>query len=56
MQKITPFLWSDHQAEEAANYYVSVFRSNGGGSPVRAFSVKWLRFPSDVIRVRPEGY
>jgi predicted 3-demethylubiquinone-9 3-methyltransferase (glyoxalase superfamily) len=23
--KITPFLWFDHQAEEAANFYVSVF-------------------------------
>lgn len=26
MQKITPFLWFDHQAEEAANYYVSIFK------------------------------
>ncbi|GHF65016.1 VOC family protein [Streptomyces mashuensis] len=25
MQKITPFLWFDHQAEEAAQYYMSVF-------------------------------
>jgi predicted 3-demethylubiquinone-9 3-methyltransferase (glyoxalase superfamily) len=25
MQKITPFLWFDTQAEEAANYYVSIF-------------------------------
>jgi predicted 3-demethylubiquinone-9 3-methyltransferase (glyoxalase superfamily) len=25
MQKITPFLWFDTQAEEAANFYVSVF-------------------------------
>jgi predicted 3-demethylubiquinone-9 3-methyltransferase (glyoxalase superfamily) len=25
MQKITTFLWFDHQAEEAANFYVSVF-------------------------------
>ena len=25
MQKITPFLWFDHQAEEAANFYISVF-------------------------------
>jgi predicted 3-demethylubiquinone-9 3-methyltransferase (glyoxalase superfamily) len=24
-QKITPFLWFDHQAEQAANYYVSIF-------------------------------
>jgi len=25
--KITPFLWFDHQAEEAANFYVSIFRN-----------------------------
>jgi len=25
MQKITPFLWFDGQAEEAANFYVSLF-------------------------------
>jgi predicted 3-demethylubiquinone-9 3-methyltransferase (glyoxalase superfamily) len=25
MQKISPFLWFDDQAEEAANYYVSLF-------------------------------
>jgi predicted 3-demethylubiquinone-9 3-methyltransferase (glyoxalase superfamily) len=25
MQKITPFLWFDNQAEEAMNFYVSLF-------------------------------
>lgn len=25
MQKITPYLWFDNQAEEAANHYVSIF-------------------------------
>src|SRR5438128_121005 len=25
IQKITPFLWFDHQAEEAAGFYVSIF-------------------------------
>jgi predicted 3-demethylubiquinone-9 3-methyltransferase (glyoxalase superfamily) len=25
MQRITPFLWFDDQAEEAANFYVSIF-------------------------------
>lgn len=25
MQKITPFLWFDNQAEEAVNFYVSLF-------------------------------
>ncbi|HYA25478.1 MAG TPA: VOC family protein, partial [Terriglobales bacterium] len=27
MPKITPFLWFDNQAEEAANYYVSIFKN-----------------------------
>ena len=28
MQKITPFLWFDDQAEAAANFYVSVFKNS----------------------------
>jgi predicted 3-demethylubiquinone-9 3-methyltransferase (glyoxalase superfamily) len=28
MQKIHPFLWFDTQAEEAANFYVSIFRNS----------------------------
>ena len=28
MQKITPFLWFDKQAEEAADFYVSVFEDS----------------------------
>jgi predicted 3-demethylubiquinone-9 3-methyltransferase (glyoxalase superfamily) len=28
MQKISPFLWFDGQAEEAANFYVSVFENS----------------------------
>lgn len=28
MQKITPFLWFDDQAEEAANFYVSIFKNS----------------------------
>ena len=27
-QKISPFLWFDNQAEEAANFYVSVFKNS----------------------------
>lgn len=27
MQKITPFLWFNNQAEEAANFYVSLFKN-----------------------------
>ena len=29
MQKITPYLWFDNQAEEAANFYVSLFKNSG---------------------------
>jgi predicted 3-demethylubiquinone-9 3-methyltransferase (glyoxalase superfamily) len=28
MQKITPMLWFDTQAEEAANFYVSIFKNS----------------------------
>jgi predicted 3-demethylubiquinone-9 3-methyltransferase (glyoxalase superfamily) len=28
MQKITPFLWFDGQAEEAMNFYVSIFKDS----------------------------
>ena len=28
MNKITPFLWFDNQAEEAMNFYVSVFKNS----------------------------
>jgi predicted 3-demethylubiquinone-9 3-methyltransferase (glyoxalase superfamily) len=28
VQKITPFLWFDNQAEEAANFYVSIFKNS----------------------------
>jgi predicted 3-demethylubiquinone-9 3-methyltransferase (glyoxalase superfamily) len=27
-QRITPFLWFDDQAEEAANFYVSIFKNS----------------------------
>ena len=33
MQKITTFLWFDHQAEEAAEHYVSVFSRRPGADP-----------------------
>lgn len=28
MPKITPFLWFDHQAEQAMNFYVSIFKNS----------------------------
>jgi predicted 3-demethylubiquinone-9 3-methyltransferase (glyoxalase superfamily) len=35
MQKITPFLWFDSQAEEAANFYVSIFKNSKTGELTR---------------------
>jgi predicted 3-demethylubiquinone-9 3-methyltransferase (glyoxalase superfamily) len=35
VQKITPFLWFDHEAEEAARFYVSVFRNAEIGTIMR---------------------
>jgi predicted 3-demethylubiquinone-9 3-methyltransferase (glyoxalase superfamily) len=35
MQKITPFLWFDHQAEEAMNFYVSIFKNSKVGTVTR---------------------
>lgn len=52
MQKITPFLWFDNNAEEAANFYVSVFKNaklgritrNPGGAPGPQGSVLVVEF------------
>ena len=35
MQKITPFLWFDSNAEEAMKFYVSVFKNSRVGSVTR---------------------
>ncbi len=35
MQKITPFLWFDDNAEEAVNFYVSIFKNSKIGSVAR---------------------
>jgi predicted 3-demethylubiquinone-9 3-methyltransferase (glyoxalase superfamily) len=35
MQKITPFLWFDTQAEEAVNFYTSVFKNSKIGKVSR---------------------
>jgi predicted 3-demethylubiquinone-9 3-methyltransferase (glyoxalase superfamily) len=55
MPKITPFLWFDRQAEEAANYYVSIFKNSriteisryGEGTPMPAGSVMVVAFELD---------
>jgi len=35
MQKITPFLWFDGKAEEAMNFYTSIFKNSKIGSITR---------------------
>jgi predicted 3-demethylubiquinone-9 3-methyltransferase (glyoxalase superfamily) len=35
MQKISPFLWFDDQAEEAMNFYVSIFDNSKVGKITR---------------------
>jgi predicted 3-demethylubiquinone-9 3-methyltransferase (glyoxalase superfamily) len=36
MNKITPFLWFNTQAEEAMNFYVSIFKNSKAGTVRRA--------------------
>jgi len=35
MQKITPFLWFDNNAEEAVNHYLAIFKNSKIGSVLR---------------------
>ena len=35
MQKITPFLWFDGKAEEAMNFYLSIFKNSKSVSVTR---------------------
>jgi predicted 3-demethylubiquinone-9 3-methyltransferase (glyoxalase superfamily) len=52
MQKITPFLWFDDQAEEAMNFYVSIFKNSkvlsvaryGDAGPGRKGTIMTARF------------
>ena len=58
MHKITPFLWFDHQAEEAAQFYVSIFKNSkinsvsryGEGGPGPKGSVMSVTFELDGQR------
>jgi predicted 3-demethylubiquinone-9 3-methyltransferase (glyoxalase superfamily) len=52
MQKITPFLWFDNQAEEAMNFYISIFKNSkvvsvtryGKGGPAPEGTVMTAKF------------
>jgi predicted 3-demethylubiquinone-9 3-methyltransferase (glyoxalase superfamily) len=55
VQKVTPFLWFDHQADEAAAFYTSVFPNSrvtgvthyGEGAPIPAGTVMTVAFELD---------
>lgn len=49
MQKITPFLWFDDQAEEAVNHYLSIFKNSRIGTIARYGK------EGAAIAGRPEG-
>jgi predicted 3-demethylubiquinone-9 3-methyltransferase (glyoxalase superfamily) len=57
MQRISPFLWFDTQAEEAAEHYVSIFKNSailgvsryGEGAPFPAGSVMGVSFVLDGV-------
>lgn len=55
MQKITPFLWFDGKAEEAANFYTAIFKNSrivdikryGEGAPISEGTVMTAQFVLD---------
>ena len=57
MQKISPCLWFDDQAEDAANFYVSIFKNSailgvsryGEGAPRPAGSLMMVSFVLDGL-------
>lgn len=59
IQRITPFLWFDTQAEEAAQFYTSIFPNskivnmvrNGEGGPAPAGTVLTVEFELDGLRL-----
>lgn len=49
MQKITPFLWFDQQAEEAVNFYISLFKD------AKILEVTRYTAASAEVSGQPEG-
>jgi predicted 3-demethylubiquinone-9 3-methyltransferase (glyoxalase superfamily) len=60
MQKISPFLWFDDQAEDAASYYCSIFKNSailgvsryGEGAPRPAGSAMSVSFVLDGLELQ----
>jgi predicted 3-demethylubiquinone-9 3-methyltransferase (glyoxalase superfamily) len=59
MQKLTPFLWFDNQAEEAANFYVSIFsnKTTPGSAEKESKIINFSRYGEDAAKVsgKPAG-
>jgi predicted 3-demethylubiquinone-9 3-methyltransferase (glyoxalase superfamily) len=55
MQKITPFLWFDNQAEEAMNFYCSVFSTETSGKNSKPVSVTRYDEAGSKAASRPKG-
>ncbi len=54
-QKISPFLWFDRNAEEAMNFYISVFN----GNPAKKFESKVIsikRYPEGIMEGPMAGF
>jgi predicted 3-demethylubiquinone-9 3-methyltransferase (glyoxalase superfamily) len=47
MQKISPFLWFDHEAEEAAKFYASIFKNSKIG--------RILRYGEEAAKISSTG-
>ena len=50
MQKITPFLWFDHNAEEAVKFYTSIFKDSKKGETVRRWREEPVRLAQRQVR------
>ena len=53
MQKITTFLWFDNKAEEAANFYVSLFK-NSKVKEIRRYGDAGPGSKGSVMTVEPQ--
>jgi predicted 3-demethylubiquinone-9 3-methyltransferase (glyoxalase superfamily) len=67
MQKITPFLWFDDQAEQAVNFYTSVFNDSkigrisrygegGAGTPGKVMTASFELFGQEFVALNGGPY
>ena len=54
MSKITPFLWFDSEAEEAAKYYVSIFSARGKNDS-KITATTYYTDPGTQFAGKPKG-